>query len=119
MKLTKTVMIVICLMVALTVWAPMSYCAEDGFKIGVIGSLSGGSAAYGLSQRQGVELAADEIGTIKGAGKLEFIFEDDEGKPDVSATVTQKVINRDKVQAIIGAVHSSWSAPSPAFPCRR
>lgn len=115
MKLTKIFMIAIYLMVALTVWAPMSYSAEDGFKIGVIGSLSGGSAAYGLSQRQGVELAADEIGTIKGVGKLEFIFEDDEGKPDVSATVTQKLINRDKVQAIIGAVHSSCTLADMPF----
>jgi branched-chain amino acid transport system substrate-binding protein len=120
MKLMKIMMMAafIGLCVFPMMWPQGNGHAATPLKVGVMGSLTGGSAAYGISQKQGIELAAEEVngsGGIKGVGPIELLFEDDEGKPDLSATVTQKLINRDKVQAVIGAVHSSCTLADMPF----
>ncbi len=53
----------------------------DVFKIGGIGPLTGDAASYGISVKQGAQVAVDEINEAGGVNgmKLELIFEDDEG----------------------------------------
>ena len=78
-------------------------------KIGEYGSLTGSTATFGQSTKMGVELAIDEInaaGGVKGR-KLEVLVEDDQGKPEEAANVVTKLINQDKVVAVIGEVASS------------
>ncbi len=80
-------------------------------KIGSVLPLTGGVAAFGQASKNGILLAQEEInkkGGINGK-KVEIIFEDDEAKPASSASVTQKLINNDKVISIIGAVNSTCS----------
>ncbi len=79
-------------------------------RIGVIGPYTGGSAAFGISMREGVQLAADELnaaGGIKGLGRIELAQADDEGKPDVSVSAMTRLVERDKVVAVIGPINSS------------
>jgi len=55
-------------------------------------------------------LAAEEInaaGGIPGVGMIEIYSEDDEGKPDVSVSAVQKLVHRDNVHAVLGAINSS------------
>ncbi len=78
-------------------------------KIGFIGPLSGDTANLGENMRLAVELARDEVnaaGGVKGR-TLDVIFEDGkcDGKEAVNAG--NKLLNIDKVTAIIGGVCSS------------
>jgi branched-chain amino acid transport system substrate-binding protein len=78
-------------------------------KVGVVLTLTGASAIYGTPQRNGVQLAVDEInaaGGIPGV-KLVPIFEDDGGTKDKGITAFEKVIETDNVLAIIGPTLSN------------
>jgi len=81
----------------------------ENIKIGVLGPLSGGGAAYGIHQEKGVKLAAKQInqkGGIHGR-EIEIISVDNEGKPQTSVAVMKKLVYSDKIVAAIGSVYSS------------
>lgn len=84
-------------------------------KIGVSAPLTGDIAAIGLSTKNAILMAEEAInkkGGIKVDGefrKVRFVIEDDENKPESTATVFQKLINQDKVVAIIGSQSSKCS----------
>ncbi|HVQ36929.1 MAG TPA: ABC transporter substrate-binding protein [Pyrinomonadaceae bacterium] len=74
-------------------------------KIGFFGDLSGPTFNFGQSAMNGVLMAADEInqgGGINGR-RIDIVIEDDKGSPELAAQLTGKLIDRDKVIAIIGA----------------
>lgn len=79
--------------------------------IGYYGDLSGRTSSFGQSTKNGVEMAADEINKAGGINgrQVQIITEDDQGEPNKAATVVTKLINQDKVQAILGEVASSNS----------
>jgi branched-chain amino acid transport system substrate-binding protein len=80
-------------------------------KVGVYGSLTGGTATFGQSTKNGVDLAIEEInarGGVKGR-MLQALHEDDQGLPQEAAAVVQKLIDQDKVVAVLGEVASSNS----------
>lgn len=96
-------------------------CERDGaqttqadssvIRIGEVGSMTGSEATFGTSTHNGVVLAVKEInaqGGIKGK-RVEVLSLDDQGKPEEAATAVTKLINQDKVSAIIGEVASSRS----------
>ena len=79
--------------------------------IGEFGSLTGTTAAFGISARNGIDMAMKEInekGGIHGK-KIRIIVEDDQGKPEEAQTVVTKLISRDRVVAVLGEVSSSRS----------
>ncbi len=86
-------------------------CSEqktDGpsiIKIGFFGDLSGPTYNFGQSATNGVLMAADEINQAGGINgrKIDIVTEDDKGSPELAAQLTSKLIDRDKVIAIIGA----------------
>jgi branched-chain amino acid transport system substrate-binding protein len=80
-------------------------------KIGQYASLTGSEATFGISSDNGLKLAVEDInknGGILGK-KIVLVTEDNQGKTTETQTVVQKLINRDKVVAIIGEVASSRS----------
>jgi branched-chain amino acid transport system substrate-binding protein len=83
----------------------------DTIKVGVYGDTSGGTSSFGQSTKNGIQLAFDEINATGGVNgkKLEMIFEDDQGTPEKAKTVISKLINQDKVVAVLGEVASSNS----------
>jgi branched-chain amino acid transport system substrate-binding protein len=83
----------------------------DTIKVGVYGDLSGPTSSFGLSTRRGIELAFEEINAAGGVNgkKLVPVVEDDQGRPEQAKTVISKLINQDKVQAVLGEVASSNS----------
>ena len=95
----------------------LSACKPTGneLKIGVSAPLTGDISALGQSTKNAILLAQDEAnegGGIKVGEKtlkVRFIVEDDENKPESTATVFQKLINQDKVLAIIGSQSSKCS----------
>lgn len=85
--------------------------AGNEILIGQFASLTGSEATFGISSDNGLKLAVEEINKSGGLlGKqVKLITEDNQGKPQETQTVVQKLINRDKVVAIIGEVASSRS----------
>ncbi|MEO8211187.1 MAG: ABC transporter substrate-binding protein [bacterium] len=83
----------------------------DEILIGEYASLTGSEATFGQSSHNGLVLAVEEINNSGGVlgKKIKLITEDNQGKPSETQTVVQKLINRDKVVAIIGEVASSRS----------
>lgn len=79
--------------------------------IGQYGSLTGTTATFGISTRNGVEMATDEVNKAGGLlGKqVRMVVEDDQGKPEEAQTVVTKLVNKDRVVAVLGEVASSRS----------
>lgn len=73
------------------------------FKIGVIVSLSGTAAPLGQSEKRSIELLGKQLGEkgIDGT-PVEFLIEDDESDPAKANIAANKLINQEKVCAIVG-----------------
>ncbi|MDD4990024.1 MAG: ABC transporter substrate-binding protein [Candidatus Pacebacteria bacterium] len=83
--------------------------ANGPIKIGFATPLTGDAASWGLPVKRGAEIALDKInneGGINGR-KIELIFEDDKCDGKEGANIASKLINVDKVSAIIGTACSS------------
>jgi len=80
--------------------------------IGASLSLTGPAAVYGAAQRAGIQAAVEDLA---GSGtKLQVLIEDDASTKQEGITVFQKLINRDKVSAIIGpSLSNTASAADP------
>lgn len=77
-------------------------------KIGVVCPISGQSAIAGEYMKNGISLIEDQLTAdggldVKGTKiPVTFVYEDDEAKPDTTANVYRKLIDQDKVLAIVG-----------------
>ena len=88
--------------------------AEEATKeivIGEYGSLTGTSATFGLSTKEGIEMATEEENAGDGiAGtKIRIVVEDDQSKPEEAATAVSKILSSDRPVAVLGEVSSSRS----------
>ena len=76
-------------------------------KIGFVSSFSGPVAAIGNDMRNAFELGLDHVGRKLGGLPVEVIYEDDEVKPEVGAQKTQKLIESDHVDFVVGYIWSN------------
>jgi len=76
-------------------------------KIGFISTFSGPTAAIGNDMRNSFELGLDHLGRKLGGLPVEVIYEDDQIKPEVGVQKTQKLIQSDKVDFIVGYIWSN------------
>lgn len=106
----------LCLVAVVVVGAlQLSGCSGNGgpagntINIGEFASLTGIQATFGQSMHNGIKLAIQEINKSGGVlGKqINLMTEDDQSKSEEAATVVQKLVNRDKVIAVLGEVASS------------
>src|ERR1051325_2223468 len=76
--------------------------------VGYYGDLTGRTSHFGQSTKNGVDMAVDEINEANGINgrQIRVISEDDEGRPEKAATVVTKLIDQDRVVALIGEVTS-------------
>ncbi|MGA2642357.1 MAG: ABC transporter substrate-binding protein, partial [Spirochaetia bacterium] len=77
--------------------------------VGAVETLTGDNSAYGVSIRNGLELALSQInaGKFLGSTRIRLIFMDDKADKQEGISVFTKLINDDKVSAIIGPTLSS------------
>src|SRR3954471_15681469 len=80
---------------------------QDPIKIGFLGPLSGPYVQNGRDILNGFLLALDEMGHRAGGRPIELIVEDDEAIPAVGLTKARKLIERDRVHLMTGALLSS------------
>ena len=78
-------------------------------KLGAVESLTGDNASYGIPIRKGIELAVEEINASKmlGTAKIVLTVMDDKADKQEGISVFTRLINEDKVSAIIGPTLSS------------
>jgi branched-chain amino acid transport system substrate-binding protein len=81
--------------------------AADSIKIGFVSTFSGPTAVIGNDMRNSFELALDHLGRKIGGLPVEVIYEDDGQKPDVGKQKTEKLIQSDKVDFIVGYIWSN------------
>jgi branched-chain amino acid transport system substrate-binding protein len=75
-------------------------------KIGVISIITGQGAAYGEAITNGIKLARDEV-NANGEVLIDLKVEDSSGKQEQALAAVQKLINSEKVVAIIGPTLSN------------
>src|SRR3977135_4253130 len=83
--------------------------SQDTIKVGEFGSLTGDNASFGISQKNGVQMAVEEINAAGGVlgKKIELTVEDNQTKQGETTTIARKLISQDHVVALVGEVASS------------
>ncbi len=91
--------------------------AADPIKIGVAGPFTGGSSSMGVSMRDGVRLAAEEINKSGGVlgRQLQLVERDDEAKNERGVQIAQELINKEKVTAAVGYINTGVALASQRF----
>jgi ABC-type branched-subunit amino acid transport system substrate-binding protein len=77
--------------------------------LGEVGSLTGAEAEFGISTRNGIELAVNESNLSGGVNgqPLALRVYDDQSTPEGAATATTRLITQDRVQLILGEAAST------------
>jgi len=101
----KRILLAGCAIVALSV-APAT-AQQKTIKIGFISTFSGPVAAIGNDMRNSFELALDHHGRKVGGLPVEVIYEDDGFKPEIGKQKTEKLIQADKVDFVVGYIWSN------------
>ncbi len=87
-------------------------------RIGVYGPFTGGSSPMGLSMRDGVRLAADEINARGGVlgRQIELVERDDQATNERGAQVMQDLISNQHVVAVLGPINTGVALASYKYP---
>jgi len=105
-----SVVIASLLSVVLAATGPALAQSKEPVKIGLSAAVSGGSAASGEAIKRGLQIAIDEInakGGVLGGRKLELVVRDDEGNPQKGVTIARELVEREKVVAVFGGLHTT------------
>ena len=103
--------------VAAAVLFATSAFAADPIKVGVSGPFTGGSSSMGVSMRDGVRLAADEINKSGGVlGRpLQLVERDDEAKNELGVQIAQELIDKEAVAATVGFINTGVALAAQRF----
>ena len=83
--------------------------SKEPVKIGLTAAVSGGSAASGEAIKRGLEIAIAEInakGGVLSGRPLQLVVRDDEGQPAKGVTIARELVEREKVVAVFGGLHT-------------
>jgi branched-chain amino acid transport system substrate-binding protein len=80
---------------------------QKTIKVGVVSTFSGPVAAIGNDMRNSFELGLDHLGRKLGGLPVEVIYEDDQLKPEIGKQKTEKLIQADKVDFMVGYIWSN------------
>jgi branched-chain amino acid transport system substrate-binding protein len=93
--------------VALVALVTAPAVAQEPVKIGFVSTFSGPTAVIGNDMRNSFELALDHLGRKMAGKPVEVIYEDDQQKPEVGKQKTEKLIQSDKVDFVVGYIWSN------------
>ena len=107
-KIVVGIVVVVLVIFGLSSMSKKSGTDSETVKIGFMGPLSGDTANIGQNAQAAIAIAVDEINNAGGVlGKnVEVIYEDDGCSGATAANAVSKLINTDKVVAILGAACS-------------
>lgn len=106
MKKTMTKLAAVSAFVASGFAAPVS-AEEDAVKVGLILSLSGPGSVLGQEMQKGADLALEMLDGKLGGKAAEFIYEDDQRKPDVGKEAAERLTRSEDVDVVIGSSFSN------------
>lgn len=108
-SVAKSIGFVLMMAFALGLLIVPANASDDEVRLGVISPASGNYADLGAAERRGITMAVEEINAAGGVlgKKVRMITEDTETNPAVGARKAQKLIERNKVHFMLGAVSSS------------
>ncbi|MEK7095256.1 MAG: ABC transporter substrate-binding protein [Patescibacteria group bacterium] len=105
--------IAVVIIIVLIVWSTLDKSAQEPIftenetiKIGIILPLSGPAGTLGEASKKSVDLALSKL-SVEERAQVEVVYADDQFDPKQTVSVTQKLIDVDKVNAII-----AYSSPS-------
>ncbi|NVO15873.1 MAG: ABC transporter substrate-binding protein [Rhodoplanes sp.] len=104
--MTKTVSMLATAAAALALAASGAQ-AQEKLKVGLIATLSGPPAVLGQQIRNGFQLAVKQKGGKLGGREVEVLVQDDELKPDIAVGKVKAMVERDKVDFVVGPVFSN------------
>ncbi|AUC96172.1 ABC transporter substrate-binding protein [Bradyrhizobium sp. SK17] len=81
--------------------------AQQKIKIGVLVTTSGPAAALGQQVRDGFALAVKDLGGKMAGRDVEIVNADDELKPDAAVVKVRGLLERDKVDFVVGPIFSN------------
>ena len=81
--------------------------AQDKIRIGLIYTLSGPPSVLGQQSKNAFELAIKDLGGKMGAKDVELFVTDDTLKPEVAIQKVHELLERDKVDIIVGPIFSN------------
>lgn len=92
---------------ALMLAASPAMAQKKSVKIGFVSTFSGPVAVIGNNMRDSFELALDHMGRKMGGLPVEVIYEDDGFKPAIGRQKTEKLIQSDNVDFLVGYIWSN------------
>jgi len=99
-RVTASIVAAFCLLTA-------GASAQDKIKIGLLYTLSGPPAVLGQQSKNGFQLALKELGGKMGGREVELFIADDTLKPDVAIQKVREMLDRDKVDFVVGPIFSN------------
>jgi branched-chain amino acid transport system substrate-binding protein len=81
--------------------------AQEKIRIGLIYTLSGAPSTLGQQSKNGFELALKSLGGKMGGKDVELFVADDELKPDVAIQKVRGMLERDRVDFVVGPIFSN------------
>lgn len=87
-----------------------SASSQEPIKIGVMFPLTGPISGQGIPERDAIKQAFQEVSNTIAGRKVELIYEDSEGRPDIGLTKTRALVERDKVDLLLSELVSSVGA---------
>lgn len=117
--MTRRMLAALRVVAVLTLLVGMAFpaAAQNVVKIGGLFPLTGPVAQLGEHNRRGLQMAVDEInaaGGIQslGGARLEIVWGDTQGRPNVGINEVRRLIEREGVVAVIGAYQSAVTLPT-------
>lgn len=97
--------------------APTEAPAVQTIKVGALYPLTGDLAKLGEENKDGLQLAIDEINaaggiTSMGGAQIELVWGDSQGKPEIGISEVTRLVEQEGVVAIIGAYQSGVTTPA-------
>jgi len=85
--------------------------AQAQIKIGVFGPMSGDAAAFGISERNTIDLAVKEKNAAGGllGQQVQAVYGDDAGKPEQAVSLAKRLTGDDGVVILLGSISSPAS----------
>ncbi|SHI65974.1 amino acid/amide ABC transporter substrate-binding protein, HAAT family [Desulfatibacillum alkenivorans DSM 16219] len=102
-KMKTLATLAVCIVLAGLVFAPGAF-AKDTYKIGGIFSVTGGASFLGAPEKMSMQMVVDQINAAGGIDghMLEAVIYDTKGDPTEAVNFANKLINKDRVLAIVG-----------------
>jgi branched-chain amino acid transport system substrate-binding protein len=102
-------------LIALAGWAVCAAApAAEPIRIGVSGPFTGGSSPMGISMRDGIRVAANEINAAGGllGRPIQLIERDDQARNELGAQIARDLIRKEKIVAGVGIVNTGVALAS-------